>query len=146
MAHKLTHDDSSCRLIIICGKSPRRQILRVLLPTEWGENAGSFSVSVTGRCDLGYGASDHDPATGLTRDSYCVRRVSTLPLLLGALEVWGRFTCAPRGRIGVHEGNFLIRVAPSRAAKLVPIQAGANSHGPKHDSCQTFFASRESSS
>jgi hypothetical protein len=36
--------------------------------------------------DLGYAVSDHDPAMGLTRDSHRVRRVSTLPLLLGAPE------------------------------------------------------------
>jgi hypothetical protein len=30
--------------------------------------------------------SDHDPATGLTRDSHRVRRASTLLLLLGAPE------------------------------------------------------------
>ena len=46
---KLLCDDSSCRLIIIRAKSPRRRFLRVLLPTECGEIAGSFSLGVTGR-------------------------------------------------------------------------------------------------
>ena len=49
VAHNLTRDDFSCRLIIICGKSPRRRFLRVLLRTECGEIAGSFSLGVTGR-------------------------------------------------------------------------------------------------
>jgi hypothetical protein len=49
MAHKLTRDDSSWRWIIICGKSPTRRFLHVLLPTECGENAGSFSLGLTGR-------------------------------------------------------------------------------------------------
>ena len=31
---KLTGDDSSCRFLIICGKSLRHPVLRVLLPTE----------------------------------------------------------------------------------------------------------------
>ena len=45
------------------------------------DNAG-----FTGRFDLGYAASDHDPAKGLARDGHRVRRVSTLPVLLGAPE------------------------------------------------------------
>jgi hypothetical protein len=49
MAHKLTRADFACRLIIICGKSPRRRFLGLLLPTECGEIAGSFSLGVTGR-------------------------------------------------------------------------------------------------
>jgi len=58
----------------------------VLLLAERGESAGSFSLGVTDRLDFGYAASDHDPAMGLTHDSYRLRCVSTLPLLLGALE------------------------------------------------------------
>ena len=46
---KLIRDDSSCCLLIIRAKSPRRRILRVLLPTERGEIAGSFPPRVTGR-------------------------------------------------------------------------------------------------
>ena len=42
----------------------------MLLPTDCGEIAGSFSLGVTGRLDLGYAASDDDPAMGLTRDSH----------------------------------------------------------------------------
>jgi hypothetical protein len=86
VAHKLTRADFACRLIIICGKSPRRRFFCVFLRTECGEIADSFSLGVTGRKDLGYAASDHDPAMGLTRDSHRVRCVSTLLLLLGALE------------------------------------------------------------
>ena len=51
----------------------------MLLLTECGENAGGYSPVLTGRLDLGYAASDHDPAMGLTRDSHRARRVSTLP-------------------------------------------------------------------
>jgi hypothetical protein len=46
---KLIRDDSSCRLMIIPSKSPRRQFLRMLLPTECGDIAGSFPLGVTGR-------------------------------------------------------------------------------------------------
>jgi hypothetical protein len=60
--------------------------VRMLLLTECGENAGGYSLVLTGRLDLGYAASDHDPAMGFTRDSHRVRRVSTLPLLLSAPE------------------------------------------------------------
>ena len=84
--HKLTPKDSSCRLIIICGKSPRRQFLRVLVLAECGEIAGSFPLGVTGHWDFIYAAIDHGPARGLTRDSNRVRCVSRLPLLLGAPE------------------------------------------------------------
>ena len=56
------------------------------LLTECGENACGYSPVLTGRLDLGYAASDRDPAMGLTRDRHRVRRVSTLPLLLGALR------------------------------------------------------------
>ncbi len=45
----LIRDDSSCRFIITRRKSPRRRYLRLLLPTECGEIAGSFSLGVTGR-------------------------------------------------------------------------------------------------
>jgi hypothetical protein len=38
-------------------------------------------LGFTGRCDLGYAASDHDPAMRLTCDGHLVRCVSTLPLL-----------------------------------------------------------------
>jgi hypothetical protein len=48
----------SPRLIIICGKSPRRRFLRVLLPTECGENAGSFS------CDLNHRLAVFEPSFG----------------------------------------------------------------------------------
>ena len=34
--------NSSCRLVIICGKSPRHRFLRLLLLTECGEIAGSL--------------------------------------------------------------------------------------------------------
>ena len=37
-----------------------------------------------------------------------------------------RFTCARRRHVSVPESNFLIRVAPSKPAKLIPFQAGAN--------------------
>jgi hypothetical protein len=57
---KLIRDDSACRLVITRRKSPRRRFLRVLLPTECGEIAGSFPLGVTGRWDIGYAASDHD--------------------------------------------------------------------------------------
>ena len=53
---------------------------------ECGENAGSFLLGVTGRQDLGYAVSDHEPAIGLTRESRRVRRVSTLLVLLSAPE------------------------------------------------------------
>jgi hypothetical protein len=43
---KLIRHNSSCRLIIIRAKSPRRRFLRVLLPTECGEIAGSFPLGV----------------------------------------------------------------------------------------------------
>jgi hypothetical protein len=49
MAHELTRDDFSCRWIIIRGKSQRRRFLPVLSLTECGENAGSFSLGLTGR-------------------------------------------------------------------------------------------------
>jgi len=41
----------------------------------------------------------------------------------------GKFICALRRRVGVPEGDFLIRVAPSKSAKLVPFQAGTNIPG-----------------
>lgn len=75
---------------------------------------------------------------GLTRDSHRVRRVSTSPLLLGAPEgsclrlelagfgVRGGSRVRPGRHVSVPESSFLIRVAPSKPAKLVPFQPGAN--------------------
>jgi hypothetical protein len=60
--HKLAREDSLCRWIVIRGKSPRRQILDVLLPTECGANAGGFSLGLTGPWDLGYAECGPDPA------------------------------------------------------------------------------------
>jgi hypothetical protein len=41
---------------------------------------------LTGRYDLGYTASAHDPARGPARESHRVHRISTLPLRLSAPE------------------------------------------------------------
>jgi hypothetical protein len=61
---KLIRDDSSCRVVIMPGKSPRRRFLT--LQTECGEIAASFPLGVTGRQNVGYNARGHDPGTGLT--------------------------------------------------------------------------------
>jgi serine/threonine protein kinase len=37
-----------------------------------------------------------------------------------------RFVCASRRQVSVPASNFLLRVAPSKPAELVPLQAGAN--------------------
>ncbi len=60
--------------------------MHVLLLTECGESAGGYLPVLTGRLDVGYAASGHDPATGLSRDDHRVRRVSILPLLKSALK------------------------------------------------------------
>jgi hypothetical protein len=46
---KLVHYDFSCPLTIICRQSPSRRLLLMLVPTECGENGGSFSLGLTGR-------------------------------------------------------------------------------------------------
>ena len=61
----------------ISAPTPADGVLRVRVAIRLGLPADK---------DLGYAISDHDPALGLTRDSYRVRRASTLPLLLGAPE------------------------------------------------------------
>ena len=71
---KLIRDDSSCRLIITRGKSPRRRFLT--LATECGEIAGSFPLGGTGlRRYSGRDAGASRPPHGLRRS-----RVGDRPL------------------------------------------------------------------
>jgi hypothetical protein len=58
----------------------------MLVPTECGENAGSFCLGSPADKIFGYAASLHHPAMGLTRDSRRVHRASTMPLPLGTPE------------------------------------------------------------
>ena len=83
----------------------------------------------------------HDPAMGLTLDSYRVRCVSISPpwwvrwrvaadddvrLKLFEVGTLGRFAKALRRQVSVPENNFLNRVAPSEPAKMAPFHPAAN--------------------
>ena len=61
-------DDSSCRLIIICGKSRRRRFLRVLLSAECGEIG-----SLPSQCQHTYGPAAHGPGPNAVRPYSCLR-------------------------------------------------------------------------